>query len=121
MDKSGRFILYVNFSPTASAGMFRRRLDGIRRYMQPHGFEVTTLGRADCSPREVPEALRRMTPAGCIAEAPFLRPSYFRRVPTVFFDPPTWKMWRSVPSVDCDETAVARAAFRELSAGLPPV
>lgn len=121
MDKLGRFILYVNFNEASASGLFRRRLNGIRRCLEPLGFSVGTLGAADCHHDNAPKALRRMAPAGCIAEAPFLRPSYFRRVPTVFFDPPDWKMWRGIPTVACDEEAVAAAAFGELSAGLPPV
>lgn len=40
--------------------MFRRRLDGIRRYATSRGIEVSTLGRSDCAVEEVPEALARL-------------------------------------------------------------
>ena len=50
-------ILYVNFNECAAAGLYRRRLDGIRRYAKARGVEVATLGRSDCAVEEVPEAL----------------------------------------------------------------
>lgn len=115
-------ILYVNFNECAAAGLFRRRLDGIRRYAAARGIEVATLGRNDCAEEEVPEALARLRPLGCAVEPPFLRPGFFRRFPSVYFDVPRMPKWRGVKaSVRCDEAAVAEAAFRELSAGMPPV
>ncbi len=115
-------IIYVNFNVCAAAGMFRRRLDGIRRYAKARGFEVAMLGRNDCGIEEVPKALARLHPAGCIVEVAFLRPGFFKRTPTVFFDVPKMAIWRGIGSaVSCDEAAVAEAAFRELSAGMPPV
>lgn len=101
--------------------MFRRRLDGIRRYAKALGIEVATLGRNDCGIEEVPSALAHLRPAGCIAEVAFLRPGLFRRFPTVYFDVPRMPKWRGFSaSVRCDETAVAEAAYRELAAGRPP-
>lgn len=115
-------ILYVNFNECAAAGMFRRRLDGIRRYAKARGMEVARLGRDDCAVEKVPEALARLRPMGCIVEPPFLRPGFFRRFPSVYFDVPRMPKWRSITaSVRCDETAVAEAAYRELAAGMPPV
>lgn len=116
-----KLILYVNFNEASASGMFRRRLDGIRRCLEPLGFTVGTLGSTDCHHDDAPKAIRRIAPAGCVVEAPFMRPGFFAGTPAVFFDPPDWKMWRGAPMVVCDERAVAEAAFRELSAGLPPV
>ena len=115
-------ILYVNFNECAAAGLFRRRLDGIRRYAAARGIEVATLGRSDCAIEEVPAALARLRPLGCVVEPPFLRPGLFRGVPSVYFDVPRMPKWRGVKaSVHCDEAAVAEAAYRELAAGMPPV
>ncbi len=115
-------IIYVNFNECADAGMFRRRLDGIRRYAKARGMEVARLGRDDCAVEKVPEALARLRPMGCVVEPPFLRPGFFRRFPSVYFDVPRMPKWRSITaSVRCDETAVAEAAYRELAAGMPPV
>lgn len=117
-----KLILYVNFNECAASGMFRRRLDGIRRYATSRGIEVATLGRSDCSIEEVPAALARLRPMGCVVEPPFLRPGLFRRFPSVYFDVPRMPKWRGVKaSVRCDEAAVAEAAYRELAAGMPPV
>ena len=115
-------IIYANFNECAAAGMFRRRLDGIRRYATSRGIEVATLGRSDCSIEEVPAALARLRPMGCVVEPPFLRPGLFRRFPSVYFDVPRMPKWRGVKAaVRCDEAAVAEAAYRELAAGMPPV
>ena len=59
-DAPAQTILYVNFNVCAASGMFRRRLDGIRRYATSRGIEVSTLGRSDCAVEEVPEALARL-------------------------------------------------------------
>ena len=104
-------IIYVNFNECAGAGMFRRRLDGIRRYAKARGMEVARLGRDDCAVEKVPEALARLRPMGCVVEPPFLRPGFFRRFPSVYFDVPRMPKWRSITaSVRCDETAVAEAS-----------
>lgn len=117
-----KLILYVNFNEASASGMFRRRLDGIRRYAQALGIEVATLGRNDCGIEEVSSSLARLRPAGCIVEPPFLHPRFFRKFPTVFFDVPHMPKWRGVSAgVRCDEAAVAEAAYRELAAGVPPV
>ncbi len=117
-----KLILYVNFNEASASGMFRRRLDGIRRYAQALGIEVSTLGRNDCGIEEVSSSLARLRPAGCIVEPPFLHPRFFRKFPTVFFDVPHMPKWRGVSAgVRCDEAAVAEAAYRELAAGVPPV
>ena len=117
-----KLILYVNFNEALASGMFRRRLDGIRRYAKALGIEVATLGRNDCGIEEVSSALARLRPAGCIVEPPFLHPRFFRKFPTVFFDVPHMPKWRGVSAgVRCDEAAVAEAAYRELAAGVPPV
>ncbi len=117
-----RSILYANFHPCAGNAMFRRRLDGIRRFARGLGLEVATLGADDCGPDGVTEALERLRPAGCIAESANLSPRMFGSIPAVFFDPPDKPEWRRVRNVvRCDDAEVAEVAFRELSAGLPPV
>jgi len=115
-------ILYVNFNECAASVLFRRRLDGIRRYAKSRNIEVASLGRNDCSIDEVSAALARLRPMGCVVEPPFLRPSLFSGFPSVYFDVPRMPKWRGVKaSVHCDEAAVAEAAYRELAAGMPLV
>ena len=114
-------ILYVDYSPGVDSD--RRRLDGIRRYAATRDWRVETLNHADCSPAALREALARIRPIGCAAECwcpdTALRPALFGRVPVVYFSPPERPGWRNARGVTCDEAAVARMAFEELSAGNP--
>ncbi len=114
-------ILYVDYSPNLDSD--RRRLDGLRRYAAARKWTVETLNHADCSPTTLRDALARIRPIGCAAECwcseTALRPSLFGRVPVVYFSPPDRPGWRNAHGVSCDEAAVARMAFNELSAGNP--
>ncbi len=114
-------ILYVDYSPNLDSD--RRRLDGLRRYAAARKWTVETLNHADCTPAALREALSRIRPIGCAAECwcpeTALRPSLFGRVPVVYFSPPDRPGWRNARGVSCDEAAVARMAFAELSAGNP--
>ncbi len=114
-------ILYVDYSPDLDSD--RRRLDGMRRYASARKWAVETLDHADCSPDALREALAKIRPIGCAAECwcpeTAMRPSLFGRVPVVYFSPPDRPGWRNARGVSCDEAAVARMAFAELSAGNP--
>ncbi len=114
-------ILYVDYSPNLDSD--RRRLDGMRRYADARKWAVETLPHAECSPAALREAIDRIGPIGCAAECwcpeTALRPSLFGRVPVLYFSPPDRPGWRKARSVACDEAAVARLAFAELSAGNP--
>ena len=118
----GPAILYVDFSPGLDSN--RRRLDGMRRYAAARGWRVETLDHADCSPAALRNALAKLKPIGCAAECwcpgTALRPRLFGRVPVVYFSPSDRPGWRNARGVTCDEAAVARMAFEELSAGNPP-
>ena len=115
-------ILYVDFSP--QSGIDRRRLDGLRRYAATRKWRVETLEHRDCSPAALREAIARFHPIGCAAECwcreTGLRPSLFGNVPVVYFSPPNRPGWRYACGVSCDEAAVARMAFEELSSTNPP-
>ncbi len=114
-------ILYVDYSPNLDSD--RRRLDGLRRYAAARKWTVETLNHADCSQSALREALDRIRPIGCAAECwcpeTAMRPSLFGRIPVVYFSPPDRPGWRNARGVSCDEAAVARMAFAELSAGNP--
>lgn len=114
-------ILYVDYSPELDSD--RRRLDGLRRYAVSRKWRVETLEHKDCSPSSLREALSRLHPVGCAAECwcpeTALRPVLFRGTPVVYFSPPDRPGWRGAHGVACDEAAVARMAFRELSDGRP--
>ena len=120
-DGSPPTILYVDCRP--DNGVERRRLEGMRRYAAARGWRVEALENGDCSPAALREALERLRPIGCVAECwrkkETFPPAAFQGVPVVYFGPPETPEWSDAPRVECDEAAVARMAFRELSAGKP--
>ena len=103
--------------------MHRRKLDGVRRFARPQGWDVATLAPAVSTPTSVRALLARRNPAGCIVDlsgaAEDLPPSLFGEVPVVYLDVQEPFVQRPY-SVLCDNAAVAEAAFRELSAAMPP-
>jgi LacI family transcriptional regulator len=115
-------ILYVDCS--LHSGIDRRRLDGLRRYAAARKWRVETLEHRDCTPAALREALARLRPIGCAAEcwcpetAP--RPPLFGRTPVVYFEPPDGPRWRGAHGITCDNAAVGRMAFEELSSTRPP-
>ena len=115
-------ILYVDCNFVS--GIDRKRMDGLRRYAAARKWRVETLEHKDCSPAALREALAKYRPIGCAAECCYpdtlLRPALFRGVPVVYFDPPDRPAWRGVRAVSCDEVAVAKMAFEELSSTSPP-
>ncbi len=114
-------ILYVDCQPRIERE--RRRLEGMRRYAAGRGWRVETLKHTDCTPAALKEALERLRPVGCVAEcgsrSTVCPPRAFGDVPVVFFSPPEGPEWRGALRVECDDAAVARMAFRELSSGRP--
>ena len=116
-----RTVLYVNYRPEVIKG--RRKLDGIRRFAGLHGWAVETLENSAVAVGAIEEALCAIRPAGVVVDAstqlPLPSPHRFGRVPVVYLDPPMRLPWRA-PCVVVDNAAVVSAAFRELSAGLPP-
>ena len=116
-------ILYVGFDPLFAL-LRRRRLSGIRRCAVAHGWEVATISPEEATPEAVLTVLARQHVVGCVVECWMahydLPPRIFGSTPVVYFNPPQRREWRGVRQVECDEAAVARAAFEELSAGLPP-
>lgn len=115
-------ILYVDC--ILHLGIDRKRLDGLRRYAATRKWRVETLEHRDCSPAALRMALAKYRPIGCAAECrhadTLLRPALFGKVPVVYFDPPGRPAWRDVCAVTCDEAAVAKMAFEELSSTNPP-
>ena len=115
-------ILYVDCN--LRSGIDRRRLDGVRRYAATRKWRVETLEHRDCSPAALREALARLRPIGCVTECwppkTALRPAAFGRVPVVYFEPLDVPGWRHARGMTCDNAAVGRMAFEELSATHPP-
>ena len=114
-------ILYVGFSP--GNGICLKRLAGLRRYAATRGWKVETLDGAGCSPQTLRDALARLRPIGCAVQCSglgfVLRPALFGRIPVVYFDASDRPGFRNVRRVECDNAAVARLAFKELSDGSP--
>lgn len=115
-------ILYVDCNFVS--GIDRKRMDGLRRYAAARKWRVETLEHKDCSPAALREALAKYRPIGCAAECCYpdtlLRPALFGGVPVIYFDPPDRPAWRGARTVSCDEAAVAKMAFKELSSTSPP-
>ena len=116
-------ILYIGFDPHFAL-LRRRRLAGIRRFAKAQSWDVATLSPEEASPGRVRRELKRLRPVGCVVECwlaqHHLPPRLFGAVPVVYFNPPERREWRNTVSVECNEEAVGQAAFKELSASLPP-
>lgn len=108
----------------------RSRIEGICRFARLRGWRTRFF-----SPQELPSAaigplLARICPVGCLVECsrPLVAPHYEPPLPDVFGDTPVVYIdpqddhpgLRGAAAVFCDEAAVARMAFRELSSGNPP-
>lgn len=101
-----------------------RVVDGVRRYGKTRDWRIAVASSGDLAASGGLAAfLARTRPVGCIvneqrndARYP---PKSLLGTPVVYFDSATPLRWRNVPSVRCDNAAVARMAFRELSVGLP--
>ena len=99
-------------------------LSGVRRYALARGWTVDVLGWDEARTGS-PNALRSPTrPIGFIVEGSDLPPNLPLRLqggaPVVFFNGPRAPRDTRFARLLIDETAVARTAFRELSASLPP-
>lgn len=104
--------------------MYRRQLDGIRRYAKSRGWTVEARSCAEAGPEDIPALLAELKPVGCIDACAQWRPGIprklFGRTPVCYIAPPNGSPGPKALTVVCDNAAVAVAAFRELSFGLPP-
>ena len=112
-------IIYFDYH--ANEERHRRKFAGIFRFAKAIGWRVAAVPPERSRPASVRGLLARHKPLGCIVECSGFDatppPDVFGDTPVVWIDP-------LAPcggaSVVCDNAAVAKAAFRELSAGLPP-
>ena len=117
-------VLFLDFHPDGEGSV--RKLAGIRRFARTQDWNVVAIPPDESRARQVKPLLARHRPVGCIVERAswdaFLPPVLFGSVPVVYLDPPDPAGLPPAPgiSVVCDNAAVARTAFRELSAGMPP-
>lgn len=88
------------------------------------GWEVAAVPPGESRCAAVPELLRRIRPIGCVVECSLPGdippPRAFAGTSVVYLDPQDRLGWRGAATLTCDNAAVAAAAFRELSAALPP-
>ena len=114
-------VLFLNFN--YGEAMYRRQLDGIRRYAKARGWDVEARSCAEAGPEDIPALLADLDPIGCIDACARWRPGIprhlFGRTPVCIIGAPVGAPRRGTPTVDCDNAAVASTAFRELSSGIP--
>ncbi len=117
-------ILYLNTAPgDRIQGM---TLAGIRRYAVARGWTVEAVPSDESRPEDVPSLLAAHHPVvGCVVDCSddsvSLPPRLFGAIPVVYLHPPPSFRRNRATFVATDNEAVARAAFRELSAARPPV
>ena len=113
-------ILYLSVIP--GNGSMQRKLAGIRRYCAARGWNVVAVDRADSTPGKLPSLLNRHAPVGCVVEGigrhADLPPHLFRGIPVSYIGYPR-RITGSHPNFVFDPVAIAKAALRELSAGMP--
>ena len=122
MEPDSPQILYLN---TADGDRIQTMtLAGIRRYAGARGWEAMAVPWQESRPEDVTPLLKAHRPvAGCVVECSdgntHLPPRLFRRVPVVYLHAAPSLYGGRIVRVSADNEAVARAAFRELSAGRP--
>ena len=104
----------------------RRFLDGMLRFARTVGWSVVPVLMDGLSPAALRKLVRADDVIGCARGAEWPRHGIAQRaleaahVPVVVMDPSETDQSRRDGAVFCDNAAIARAAFRELSAGRPP-
>ena len=117
-------VLYLHFSQNPAS--HRRFLDGMRRFAQTVGWRVDPVLIDGLSSAGLRELVRTRDVVGCVRDSGRLRPSGAKRsfgvphVPVILVEPGKTDRRRRAGAVYCDNAAIAKAAFRELSAGHPP-
>ena len=101
----------------------RLKLAGIRRYAAAAGWDVVSIKEELSGKRRIPRLLAAYCPVGCICDEDSIptgaTPRLFGSVPVVFANAYGRSRSADAVCVCVDNAAVARAAFRELSAGNP--
>lgn len=115
-------ILYCYFNPKPRDQIQELTFAGINRYAETRGWQAVAWSKA--TPGRLTTFLREHSPvAGCIVECSddnaSLPPRLFGRIPVVYLHATPSLYGTRIRHVDVDNVSVARAAFRELSAGLP--
>ena len=116
-------ILYFHTSPGDPVQQVT--ISGIRRYCTVRGWEALAVSVRQSVPGQVPKVLAAHHPvAGCVVEngedRVRLPPELFGTVPVVYLHASESLYGRDAVRIVNDNEAIARAAFREISAGRPP-
>jgi len=123
-NAQAKTVLYLH--SLKNPAMHRRFLDGMRRFAQTAGWHVEPVPLEGLSSAALRGLVRSHGAIGCIRASGRPRPSGTERsfgvtqVPVVLVDPRETDFSRRSGAVLCDNAAIAKVAFRELSAGHPP-
>jgi DNA-binding LacI/PurR family transcriptional regulator len=117
-------VLYLHLS--SNPVMHRRFLDGMRRFARTAGWRVEPVLIDSLSPAALRARVSKGDVIGCVRGSGRPHPDCAVQsfcaldVPIVWLEPSEADLRRSAGAVFCDHAAIAKAAFRELSAGHPP-
>ena len=115
-------VLFLNDKPDDPTK--RLKLAGVRRYAAAAGWKVVPVLHDMSGPKSIPGLLAEHCPIGCIFDAdgdPLpIAPRHFAGVPVVFANSAKRAFDRFAGRLCIDSEGVVRAAFRELSVGIPP-
>lgn len=122
MDNPRPTILYLDTVP--GDRIYAMKSAGVRRYAAVRGWNAVAVPTDRSRPHRLPALFEAHRPlAGCIVDGSEgytdLSPRLFGRIPVVYLDFPREIFGRRTVRITTDNAAVARAAFRELSAGRP--
>lgn len=122
MSSSGT-ILY--FHTSSGDPVQQTTIAGIRRYCAVRDWAAEAIPVRQSVPSQVPKVLAAHRPvAGCVVEngedRVRLPPDLFGTVPVIYLHASESLYGRDAVRIVNDNEAIARAAFRELSAGRPP-
>ena len=114
-------VLYLH--PIKNPDMHRRFLAGMRRFAQTAGWEVEPVFSEGLSTAALRARVRETGAIGYVlasGQPDLYRPTGSLGVPVVLVDPCDKDRGRRDGAILCDNAAIARMAFRELSSGHPP-
>ena len=120
----GNKVLYLHAAKNPANT--RRFLEGMLRFARTVGWRVEPVQLDGLSPVALRELVRAGDVIGCVRNAEWPRHNgaemslEVTQVPFVVVDPRETDRSRRTGAVFCDNAAIAKAAFRELSAGRPP-
>ncbi len=114
-------VLFLN--DTGKDPTKRLKLAGVRRYAAAAGWNVIAIPQEKSGSKSIPDLLGRYHPVGCVCDEDSTptraTPRLFGDIPVIFANGYGNRYDGGACRICVDNEAVARAAFRELSAGNP--